>query len=89
MSQYDRFSTNKGACASGTWSENATTVADGNGQGSGLSQLNCPFELFVDQTQSIYIDDSADYRVLTVDSITKNVSIVAGGSPGGNLTKLS
>ena len=54
-----------------------------------LTNLSFPYLLNVDQNGSIYIADTSNYRILKFDQLTKNISIVAGGSPGGNESELS
>jgi hypothetical protein len=51
-----------------------------------ISNLSFPYLLAVDQNQFVYIADSADYQVIKVDNQTKNVTAVAGESPGANLS---
>ncbi|CAF0888505.1 unnamed protein product [Rotaria sp. Silwood1] len=54
-----------------------------------VSNLTFPYMVFLDKNQSIYISDTANSTIIKVDYQTKNVSIVAGGSSGGDLNQLS
>jgi sugar lactone lactonase YvrE len=53
-----------GICARAIWNTNGTTVAGGNGQGSGLNQLDHPMGLFIDDNASIYIADTYNHRII-------------------------
>jgi sugar lactone lactonase YvrE len=55
---------NDGICASATWNPHGITVAGGNGQGSGLNQLNHPMGLFIDENSFIYIADTYNHRIM-------------------------
>ncbi|CAF4954578.1 unnamed protein product, partial [Rotaria magnacalcarata] len=46
------------------WKKNGVTVAGGNGAGGGMSQLNAPHSLFIDNDQTLYIADFANHRVV-------------------------
>lgn len=54
-----------------------------------LSNLSFPYMLFIDKNQSAYVSDTSNSSIIRIDGQTKNISIVAGGSPGGNLSQLS
>ena len=66
------------------WQTHAVTVAGGYGCGNAASQLNSPFDLFVDQNQTVYIADWDNHRIMawTVGAITGQV--VAGGNGSGS-----
>ncbi|CAF4119142.1 unnamed protein product [Rotaria sp. Silwood2] len=72
-----------GICALATWTQNATTVAGGNGQGSDLNQLDIPYGFFVDDNQSIYVADFNNHRVVKWDRGVSSGQIVAGGKGHG------
>ena len=46
-----------------TWKKYGVTVAGGNGQGAGISQLNVPFRLFLDNNQFLYIVEWSNHSV--------------------------
>ena len=54
-----------------------------------MSNLSFPYLPFVDPNQSLYITDTGNARVIKVDYGKKTMSVVAGGSPGGNPNQLS
>ncbi|CAF3325101.1 unnamed protein product [Rotaria socialis] len=64
--------------------KNGILVAGGNGQGSGLNQLNLPTHLFVDQQQNLYISDRHNHRVVKWNKEAKEGIVVAGGQGTGN-----
>ncbi|CAF2738609.1 unnamed protein product [Rotaria sp. Silwood2] len=66
------------------WSENGLTVAGGNGNGSGINQLNHPQSLDVDDDQTIYIADTHNHRIVQWKSGATSGQIVAGGNGQGN-----
>ncbi|CAF2009096.1 unnamed protein product [Rotaria magnacalcarata] len=70
--------------------KNGILVAGGNGQGSGLNQLDYPTYLFVDEQQSVYVSDCRNHCVMKWDKGTKEGIVVAGGQGGGSaLTQLN
>ncbi|CAF1308038.1 unnamed protein product [Rotaria sordida] len=70
--------------------KNGTIVAGGNGQGTGLNQLNFPTYIFVDQQQTVYVSDNKNHRVMKWNKDAKEGIVVAGGQGQGNaLTQLS
>ncbi|CAF1612442.1 unnamed protein product [Rotaria magnacalcarata] len=70
--------------------KNGALVAGGNGQGSGLNQLNVPTYLFVDQQQNVYVSDYVNNRVVKWNKGAKEGIVVAGGQGQGNaLTQLN
>ncbi|CAF4241508.1 unnamed protein product [Rotaria sp. Silwood2] len=69
---------------------NGTLVAGGNGEGSGLNQLQRPFYIFVDRQQAVYISDNENHRVMKWEKSAKEGIVIAGGQgPGDSLTQLS
>ncbi|CAF4986898.1 unnamed protein product, partial [Rotaria sp. Silwood1] len=66
------------------WAENGLTVAGGNGNGSGINQLNHPQSLDVDDDQTIYIADTHNHRIVQWKSGATSGQIVAGGNGQGN-----
>ncbi|CAF2011130.1 unnamed protein product, partial [Rotaria magnacalcarata] len=62
----------------------------GNGEGDGLSQLNWPRYLFVDQDHSVYVSDRDNHRVMKWVEGAKESIVAAGGQGyGDTLTQLS
>ncbi|CAF4563502.1 unnamed protein product, partial [Rotaria sp. Silwood2] len=74
---------NKGICPNATWAQNGQTVAGGNGSGSGFSQLNGPFGLFVDENQTIYVADRYNDRIMKWKRGASSGQLVAGGKRQG------
>ena len=64
--------------------QNATTVAGGNGQGSGLNQLGYLYGLYVDDDQTIYVTDFDNHRVVEWKKGATTGRVVAGGNGEGN-----
>ena len=67
-----------------TWKKHGVTVAGGNGQGAGISQLNFPFRLFLDNNQFLYIVDYGNFRVSKWKLGNTVGQIVAGGNGKGS-----
>ncbi|CAF1592006.1 unnamed protein product [Rotaria magnacalcarata] len=64
-------------------------VAGGNGQGTGLNQLNNPTYLFVDRDHSVYVSDWDNHRVMKWNKGATEGIVVAGGHGAGSaLTQL-
>ncbi|CAF4655152.1 unnamed protein product, partial [Didymodactylos carnosus] len=69
------------------WQQNGLTVAGGNGQGSGINQLYCPWGLYVDDDdRTIYIADRANHRIVEWKWGATSGQVVAGGNGQGNET---
>jgi sugar lactone lactonase YvrE len=67
-----------------------TIVADGNGKGNHLNQLNDPGYIYVDADDSVYVSDWGNHRVIKWLKGAKEGIVVAGGQGQGNcLTLLS
>ncbi|CAF4727671.1 unnamed protein product, partial [Rotaria socialis] len=66
------------------WIENGFTVAGGNGSGERLNQLNYPYGVYVDDSQTIYVGDSDNHRIVEWKSGANNGHVVAGGNRKGN-----
>ncbi|CAF1188846.1 unnamed protein product [Adineta steineri] len=74
----------------GEYNNEGIIVADGNGKGNQLNQLNFPSFVFVDEEQSVYISDRGNARVMKWRKGAKEGIIVAGGNGEGiNLNQLS
>lgn len=67
-----------------TWGQNGITVAGGNGQGSALNQLACPFYVHIDDDdQKLYVADRENHRIIELIHGESNGRIVAGGKGSG------
>ncbi|CAF1443755.1 unnamed protein product [Rotaria sordida] len=62
------------------WIQNGLTVAGGNGQGSGINQLNNPYGLYVDDDQTIYVADYNNSRIVEWKCGATTGQVVAGGN---------
>ncbi|CAF1439655.1 unnamed protein product, partial [Rotaria sordida] len=70
--------------------KNGALVAGGNGEDTGLNQLNWPTYIFVDQQQTVYVSDRDNHRVMKWNKGAKEGIVVAGGQGYGNaLTQLN
>lgn len=65
------------------WVQNGITVAGGNGQGSAMNQLSCPFYVHVDDDQTLYVADRENHRIIELKNGESNGRIVAGGKGEG------
>jgi hypothetical protein len=61
-----------------------TTVAGGNGAGSGDNQLNRPFGVFVDGSANVYVADLANNRIQKWAPGAASGTTVAGGNGAGS-----
>ncbi|CAF4322429.1 unnamed protein product, partial [Rotaria magnacalcarata] len=67
-----------------------TLVAGGNGQGTGLNQLNFPTHLFIDRQQNVYVSEWQNARVMKWNKGATVGIVVAGGQGAGSaLTQLN
>ncbi|CAF1500767.1 unnamed protein product, partial [Rotaria sp. Silwood1] len=66
------------------WAQNGITVAGGNGRGSEINQLSYPWDLYVDDDQTIYVADCGNHRIVEWKSGATNGKVVAGGNGDGN-----
>ena len=67
------------------WTQNAVTVAGGNGQGKGLNQLHTPLGLCINgDDQTIYVVNQANFRVVEWEIGATSGQLVAGGNGQGN-----
>ena len=67
-----------------TWKKYDVTVAGGNGQGAGISRLNFPHCLFLDNNQFLYIVEWVNHRVTKWKLGNTVGQIVAGGNGKGS-----
>lgn len=65
------------------WSQNGITVAGGREHGKRLNQLYCPYSLYVDDDQRIFIADLGNSRILEWKFNAANGQVVAGGNQSG------
>ena len=68
----------------GRWSQNGTTEAGGNREGSKLNQFCWPHGLHVDEDQTLYIADNSNHRVMEWQHGATSGQVVAGGNGKGN-----
>ena len=67
------------------WSQNGVTVAGGNGLGSAVNQLDCPYGLDIDDdNQSIVIADYENDRIVEWKIGASHGKVIAGGGGRGN-----
>ncbi|CAF1639663.1 unnamed protein product [Adineta ricciae] len=66
------------------WEKEGITVAGGYGIGSELNQLNYPWGIFVDKSNSIFIADCLNHRVMKWNLKENRSEIVAGGNGQGS-----
>ncbi len=67
-----------------------STVAGGNGQGSGLDQLNLPQGVFVDGTGTVYVADYGNHRVQKwLPGSTSGITVAGGNGQGTANNQLS
>ncbi|CAF3164104.1 unnamed protein product, partial [Rotaria sp. Silwood2] len=70
--------------------KSVTIVAGGNGNGTGLNQLDYPSYVFVDQQQAVYVSDLRNHRVMKWNKDATEGIVVAGGRGDGTaLSQLS
>ncbi|CAF2945316.1 unnamed protein product [Rotaria sp. Silwood2] len=68
-----------------SWLQDGITIAGGNQRGNGLSQLDSPWGICVDDDeQTIYIADTFNHRLIEWKYGAANGQIVAGGNGPGN-----
>ncbi|CAF3423076.1 unnamed protein product [Rotaria socialis] len=71
--------------ANAKWTQNAVTIAGGHGQGNATNQLNWPYDLLVDDDQTVIIADYGNHRIMQwKNGDTTNAQVVAGGKGAGN-----
>jgi sugar lactone lactonase YvrE len=66
------------------WTQHGTTVAGGNGGGTGLNQFTSARGLYIDDDQTIYVADQGNHRVVEWKSGATSGQVVAGGNGQGN-----
>ncbi|CAF5036189.1 unnamed protein product, partial [Rotaria magnacalcarata] len=59
-------------------------VAGGQGEGNSLAQLSNPYGIFVDQSDSIYVVDCSNARIMCWHQGATQGSVIAGGNGHGN-----
>jgi sugar lactone lactonase YvrE len=62
-------------------------VAGGNDQGIGINQLSHPYGLYVDDSQTVYVADGSNQRIVEWKWGAPNGQVVAGGSGAHQLSK--
>lgn len=64
-------------------------VAGGNGNGSGLNQLNYPTYIIVDKDRSVYVSDECNHRVMKwIEGANVGIVVAGGNGYGSALTQL-
>ncbi len=59
-------------------------MAGGNGKGNESNQLDCPFGVYVDDHQTIYVAERSNHRVVKWRNGATSGQVVAGGNGNGN-----
>jgi hypothetical protein len=62
---------------------NKEIVAGGNGEGNNYNQLSNPYQIFIDDNQTIYIADYFNHRILKWFKNSQEGIVVAGGNGYG------
>ncbi|CAF3699120.1 unnamed protein product [Rotaria sp. Silwood1] len=75
-----------GICADAKWSTEGITMADGNGMGAELNQLQFPSGIFLDDDLNLYIVDGFNHRVVKWNHGSSVGELVAGENGEGNQT---
>ncbi|CAF1558909.1 unnamed protein product [Rotaria sp. Silwood1] len=68
------------------WAQSGTRVVGGYGT-SGTDDLSCPWGLYVDDDQTVYVADGWNHRIVKWKSDEKNGQVVAGGHGKGHETR--
>ncbi|CAF3308247.1 unnamed protein product, partial [Rotaria sp. Silwood2] len=66
------------------WAQNGVTVAGGHVAGNATNQLDSPFDLLLDNDQTIVIVDDNNHRIMQWKIGDTNGQVVAGGHGEGN-----
>lgn len=68
-----------------------TTVAGGNGKGTGLNQFDTPRSVIGDSNGNLYISDTNNHRIIMWPKGSSIGTVIAGtsGSPGSSSTMLN
>ncbi len=66
------------------WVQNGITVAGGNGNGNGPNQLSNPWNVYVDDDQTLYVADCDNHRIVEWKNDATTGHVVAGGNDPGN-----
>ncbi|CAF3832470.1 unnamed protein product [Rotaria magnacalcarata] len=65
------------------WENNGIIVAGGNGSGDAENQLEYPYDVYVDDDQTLYISDYGNNRIMEWKADSKSGQVVAGGHGRG------
>ncbi|CAF4100188.1 unnamed protein product [Adineta steineri] len=68
------------------WTQDGISVAGGNGIGRKLNQLSNPFGFYMDDTQTLYIADLWNHRIVEWKTNATSGQVIAGGNGEGNST---
>ncbi|CAF5034017.1 unnamed protein product, partial [Rotaria sp. Silwood1] len=61
------------------WKQIGVTVAGGNEEGNGINQLNCPWGLYVDDEETVYVAEESNHRIMEWKSGATNGKVIVGG----------
>lgn len=70
--------------AQSKWTQRASTVAGGNGKGNTLNQFSCPFGIYVDYDQTVYVTDLENNRIVRWTSGSTEGQLVCGSNTKGD-----
>lgn len=78
--------------AGSTSATSGTTVAGGNGQGNGATQLNDPIGVYIDGSNNLYVADQHNHRIQKFPagstSATSGTTVAGGNGSGSGATQL-
>ena len=82
VSDYNGHRVLKYTLSSGSYTQ--SVIAGGNNSGNSLNQLNRPFGIYVDSSETVYVADSYNHRIMKWSSGASQGVLVAGGNNQGN-----
>ncbi|CAF2049752.1 unnamed protein product [Rotaria magnacalcarata] len=68
------------------WAKEANegiAIAGGQGEGNALAQLSCPCGVFIDNSNTLYVTDYGNHRVMRWPQGTKQGTVIVGGNGRG------
>lgn len=68
------------------WIQNGVTMAGGYGSGNEINRLYQPWGLYVDDSQTIYVADYSNHRIMEWKPGAISGQVIAGGTGSGNGT---
>lgn len=69
----------------GSWATNVIMIAGGNGNGSSLNQLDGTLSVALDQSDTVYVADYGNHRIMRLKE-GQSAAIIAGGQGDGDLS---